>query len=233
MLQQTQVARVIPKYEAWLSRFPDVRSIADAPLAGVLALWNGLGYNRRAVYLQKAAREVCGRFGGVFPRSEADLCSLPGVGPYTAGAVSAFAFGNPAVFVETNIRAVFIYRFFPDAREKIDDRDLLPLVARMLDRENPREWYYALMDLGAELKRTMPNPSRKSKQYARQSRFEGSFRQARGAILRQLAKRASATLTEIAQTEKVESGRICAAAEKLEQEGLVVRDGETLRVREH
>ena len=187
MLQQTQVSRVFPKFEAWMARFPDVRSLAEASLSEVLAFWNGLGYNRRAVYLQKAACEVCDRFGGNFPRSEEELRSLPGVGAYTAGAVSAFAFGTPSVFIETNIRTVFIHRFFSDIQEKIDDSQILPLVRQTLDRENPREWYYALMDFGAELKRTVPNPGRKSKHYAKQSKFEGSFRQAlsaRGFVLR-------------------------------------------------
>lgn len=225
MLQQTQVARVLPKFEAWLERFPDLSSLAEAPLPDVLALWNGLGYNRRAIYLQKTCREVLSRYGGIFPQAEAELRTLPGIGPYTAGAVCAFAFNLPAVFVETNIRAVFIQRFFSDASEKVDDREILPLVEQSLDRENPREWYYALMDYGAELKRTVPNPSRKSRQYTRQSRFEGSFRQARGAILRQLTRQPSARLAEIAAAEGIELARIEAAARKLVQEGIIQAEG--------
>ncbi len=234
MLQQTQVPRVIPKYEAWMERFPDAHHLAQASLAEVLTLWNGLGYNRRAVYLQKAVQEVCGRYGGVFPRSEAELCTLPGVGPYTAGAVCAFAFDMPVVFVETNIRSVFIHYFFTGADKKIDDRDILPLVRLTLDEERPRAWYYALMDLGAELKRTLPNPSRKSNQYAKQSRFEGSFRQVRGAILRQLAEvgNASRTLSEIAVAEGIDVNRIRAAAETLVREGILVQIGESVRIKD-
>lgn len=232
MLQQTQVARVLPKFEAWLQRFPDLRSLAEAPLPDVLALWNGLGYNRRAIYLQKACREVLSRYGGVFPRTEADLRALPGIGPYTAGAVCAFAFNLPAVFVETNIRAVFIQRFFSDASEKVDDREILPLVAQTLDAENPREWYYALMDYGAELKRTVTNPTRRSRQYTRQSRFEGSFRQARGAILRQLTRQPSARLEEIAAAEGIELARIEAAARKLVQEDIIRAEGSRFCIRQ-
>ena len=232
MLQQTQVARVLPKFEAWLERFPDLQSLAEAPLPDVLALWNGLGYNRRAIYLQKACREVLSRYGGVFPRTEAELRTLSGIGPYTAGAVCAFAFNLPAVFVETNIRAVFIHRFFADSPEKVDDREILPLVEQSLDRENPREWYYALMDYGAELKRTVPNPSRKSRQYTRQSRFEGSFRQARGAILRQLTRQQSARLEEIAAAEGIELARIEAAARKLVQEGIIQAEGSRFCIRQ-
>lgn len=232
MLQQTQVARVLPKFEAWLERFPDLQSLAEAPLPDVLALWNGLGYNRRAIYLQKTCREVLSRYGGIFPRTEAELRTLPGIGPYTAGAVCAFAFNLPAVFVETNIRAVFIQRFFSDASEKVDDREILPLVEQSLDRENPREWYYALMDYGAELKRTVPNPSRKSRQYTRQSRFEGSFRQARGAILRQLTRQQSARLEEIARAEGIELARIEAAARKLVQEGIIQAEGTRFCIRQ-
>lgn len=232
MLQQTQVARVIPKYGAWLERFPDLASLAEAPLPDLLALWNGLGYNRRAIYLQKACREVLSRYGGVFPRTEAELRTLPGIGPYTAGAVCAFAFKQPAVFVETNIRAVFIHSFFSDSAGRVDDKEILPLVNQTLDRQNPREWYYALMDLGAELKRTVGNPSRRSRQYTRQSRFEGSFRQARGAILRQLTRHKAARLKAIAESEGIELARIEAAANKLVQEEIIQADGSLFRIRE-
>lgn len=221
MLQQTQTLRVLPKYEAWLVLFPDAASLASAPLSDVLAAWNGLGYNSRAKYLQNACREVCGKYNGIFPGTKDGLDSLPGVGPYTAGAVSAFAYNNPEVFIETNIRSVFIFFFFNGTEEKIPDQLLLPLVEQTLDRNNPREWYYALMDYGAELKKRVKNPSRKSAQYAKQSKFEGSLRQARGAILRQLTEKGFVTLAEIAEAEHIDLYRLEKAAQKLTSENLV------------
>ena len=231
MLQQTQTARVIAKYDEWMRVFPTVQSLAAAALSDVLAHWVGLGYNRRAVFLHKACKAVCAEYGGSFPRTQEALRSLPGIGPYTAGAVGTFAYNQPNVFIETNIRSVFIHRFFSDGaladgERKIDDKEIVPLIEQTLDRTNPREWYYALMDYGADLKKKGENPSRKSRQYARQSRFEGSLRQARGAILRHLAQNAAASLDQIAKAEHIDIARLERAADRLLAEHLVaVRDG--------
>lgn len=221
MLQQTQTLRVVPKYEAWLKRFPTANSLAEAPLADVLALWNGLGYNRRAKYLQAACAEVCRRYSGRFPSFSSELEQLPGIGPYTARAVSSFAFNNPEAFVETNIRSVFIFFFYNDTSEKIPDSELLAVAEQTVDKNDPRTWYYALMDYGAELKKRVKNPSRKSASYAKQSKFEGSLRQARGAILRQLAEKKKVTLFEIASAEHIDMYRLEEAARKLSCEQLV------------
>ena len=232
MLQQTQTLRVLPKYKAWLALFPDAASLARAPLADVLAAWNGLGYNRRAKYLQEACRAVCEKYNGTFPHTKDGLDLLPGVGPYTAGAVSAFAYNNPEIFIETNIRSVFIFFFFNGTEKKIPDTELLPLVEQTLDRNNPREWYYALMDYGAELKRRVKNPSRKSAQYAKQSKFEGSLRQARGAILRRLTEKGEETLALIADAEHIDLYRLEKAAEKLTAEKLVCEKDGVYRIAE-
>ena len=246
--------------------------------SAALACWSGLGYNRRAVFLQNACKAVCNEHGGVFPTTQKALQALPGIGSYTAGAVATFAYDQPNVFIETNIRSVYIHTFFaPDGAVaaaggnnaanvdavsqsadgiaaaagihgavsavdsalsaagtllqpaastfptsgKIDDKDIAALVEQTLDRTNPREWYYALMDYGAMLKKQTVNPSRRSRQYAKQSRFEGSFRQARGAILRQLSQRQHATLAEIALHEHIDLARLSSAAEKLVAEKLV------------
>ena len=230
MLQQTQTIRVLPKYQAWISRFPDAQTLATAPLADVLKAWNGLGYNRRARFLQNACIEVCRTYGGVFPSDKAGLDALPGVGPYTAGAVSAFAYNNPEVFIETNIRSVFIFFFFNNTDEKISDSRILPLVECTLDRTAPREWYYALMDYGAELKKHVKNPSRKSAQYAVQTKFQGSLRQARGAILRQLTENGSGTLEQIASAEQIDLCRLEQAAHKLTGEQLVCEKNGVYRI---
>lgn len=183
MLQQTQVARVLPRWEAWMRLFPTVDALAAADTATVLEQWQGLGYNRRALALKRAC-EACARdFGGELPREEADLLALPGVGPATCAGVRAFAYDLPSVYIETNVRTVFIHELFPD-RDAVADRELRPLVERTCPRTGVRDWYYALLDWGAHLKRTTVNPSRRSAHYARQSAFEGSRRQKRAEILR-------------------------------------------------
>ena len=185
MLQQTQVDRVAPKYLAFLEAFPRPADLAAAPLSELLRLWSGLGYNRRALALKRAAEALSAAGAAGPPDDEEALLALPGVGPYTARAVLAFAYERPTVFVETNIRTVFLYHFFPEA-EKAGDAVLEPLVAASLRREDPRTWYYALMDYGSALKREYGNPNARGSGYARQSPFEDSHRRIRGAILREL-----------------------------------------------
>lgn len=191
MLQQTQVGRVIPKYQQFLQLFPTVFALAQAPLADVLQAWSGLGYNRRAKFLWQAAQYVQTQCDGVFPQEVADLVALPGVGKNTAGAIATYAFNTPEAFIETNIRTVFIHHFFADHAD-VSDAALLPYITQVLDElgasRTPREWYWALMDYGTYLKQTVGNVSRKSKTYAKQSTFEGSKRQVRGQVLRALAE---------------------------------------------
>ena len=196
MLQQTQVARVTRYYPRFLARFPEPAALARAPLRAVLEQWSGLGYNRRALALQRAAAAVVRDHGGAVPADRAALLQLPGVGPATAGAVLAFAFERPVVFIETNIRRVYLDRFFPTATT-VPDRALLPLVARTLDRHRPRRWYYALMDYGAALGGRGGNANRRSAHYTRQSAFAGSTRQLRGLVIRLLTARRCLTCREL------------------------------------
>jgi A/G-specific adenine glycosylase len=189
MLQQTQVARVIDKYELFVRLFPTLDSLASASTADVLRAWQGLGYNRRGLNLQRSAKLVVSEFGGSVPDAFPDLLRLPGVGRATAAAVCAFAFGIPVPFLETNIRSAYIHHFFQEC-SRVSDADLLPLVETTLDRENPRDWYYALMDYGTWLKKVHPNPSRRSSHHeTAQSPFPGSHRQLRATILRALLAR--------------------------------------------
>jgi A/G-specific adenine glycosylase len=183
MLQQTQVGRVMERYHEWLEAFPTLEALAAAPLAAVLERWQGLGYNRRAIALKRAAEQSMERFGGRLPRDAVALRSLPGVGPTTGSAVLNYAYRVPAPFIETNVRAVFLHHFFPDT-EGVPDRALMPLVEATWDREDPRGWGYALMDYGTFLKRSGANPSRRSRHHTRQSPFEGSKRQSRAKLLR-------------------------------------------------
>lgn len=229
MLQQTQTDRVVPKYVAWLEAFPDARTLASAPFSKVLELWVGLGYNRRARFLQEACKAVVSDLDGTFPSDPAGLEKLPGIGPYTARAVSTFAFGVPNAFIETNIRSVYIFFFFPDAAD-VTDKEILALVEQTIWTENPREWYYALMDYGADLKKKVGNPNRKSRHYAKQSKFEGSARQARGAIIRYLTANGNARLEEVSAAEALEYERLEAAAKKLVDEGFVAESGGVYRI---
>ncbi len=185
MLQQTQVARVIPKYEQFLETFPSLEALAKAPLGTVLQAWDGLGYNRRAKFLHEAAQQITKEHHGKLPTQMQPLLELPGIGSNTAGAILAFAYNQPVVFVETNIRTVFIHHFFHD-QTAVTDKTILELVAQTLDTEHSREWYWALMDYGAYLKQTIGNLNKQSKNYVRQSRFEGSRRQLRGQLIRLL-----------------------------------------------
>jgi A/G-specific adenine glycosylase len=187
MLQQTQTQRVIQKYEEFLNVFPTFQDLAQARLHDVLSVWQGLGYNRRGKFLHESAQRIVVEHKGILPASPALLVELPGIGPATAASMVTFAYNIPTIFIETNIRAVYLYSFFP-GQDKIHDRDIEPLVAATVDQNNPREWYYALMDYGVYLKKKYPNPSRKSVHHTKQSTFEGSDRQIRGMIIRLLTR---------------------------------------------
>lgn len=190
MLQQTQTTRVDGRWQRWLERFPTVDALAAADAADVLDEWQGLGYNRRALSVLRAAQAVSAA-GGMMPAETAALEALPGIGPATAAGIRAFAFDLPGVYLETNVRTVFLHELYPNA-ESVPDRELVPLVRDTCPpdasdpEDDPRAWYYALLDYGAYLKRTVPNPSRRSRGHTRQSRFEGSHRQKRAELLRVL-----------------------------------------------
>ena len=190
MLQQTQTSRVDGRWQRWLERFPTPAALAAAAPADVLDEWQGLGYNRRALALHRAAQAVAA-LGGELPAETAALEALPGVGPATAAGIRAFAFDLPSVYLETNVRSVLLHELFP-GEEAVPDRRLVPILRATCPddahdpKDDPRTWYYALLDYGAYLKRSVPNPSRRSRGHARQSRFEGSHRQKRAELLRAL-----------------------------------------------
>ena len=188
MLQQTQTHRVIHKYEEFIAAFPTINSLAASELRDVLMVWQGLGYYRRARYLHQLAHIVVNEHGGLLPSDAQILQTLPGIGAGTAGSLGAFAYNLPTVFIETNIRTVFIHCFFHD-NVVVTDKELLPLIAATVDHGNPREWYYALMDYGVWCKSQYVNPSRKSAHYNKQSKFEGSDRQIRAQILKLVAQK--------------------------------------------
>ena len=217
MLQQTQVPRVLPKFASFLALFPTIDALATAPLADVLRAWSGLGYNRRAKFLWQAAKVIVSDYSGHIPNDEVRLQTLPGIGKNTAGAIAAYAFNRPAIFVETNVRTVFIHHFFAD-ETAVPDAAIVELVRQTLDREQAREWYWALMDYGSHLKQTVGNLARSSKSYARQSKFEGSLRQVRGAVIRFVAA-APRTARELAG--EVGDDRLEVVLRDLEREQLI------------
>ena len=186
MLQQTQVSRVAPKFDEFVRVFPDVESLARAELGDVLQLWSGLGYNRRAKYLWQAASVIQDEFSGAFPKTLEGLTKLPGVGPNTAGAIMTYAHNKPVVFVETNIRSVYLHHFFMN-RDDVADSEIREKVAETMDHEHPREWYWALMDYGTELKAQKLGNIHGSKHYTKQPKLAGSLREMRGRILKALA----------------------------------------------
>ena len=183
MLQQTQVARVGRFWERFMALFPTIDALASADTADVLAQWQGLGYNRRALALKKTADVCAAERGGMLPHTAEELQKLPGIGPATAAGVVAFAFNRPSTYLETNVRTVFLHELFPN-RDGVSDKELVPLVADTCPAEGARAWYYALLDYGAHLKTLVANPSRRSAHYTRQSTFEGSRRQKRAELVR-------------------------------------------------
>ncbi len=185
MLQQTQVDRVIPAFKRFIKTFPTIRSLADASLRDVLAAWQGLGYNRRARFLHETAQRMVKEYHGRVPADPIVLETFPGIGKNTAASICAFAFDAPVIFIETNIRSVYIKYFF-SGMASVRDEDILNIVAHTMDRKHPRQWYSALMDFGSDLKKRESNPSRKSAHYVRQKPFKGSVRETRGAIMRAL-----------------------------------------------
>lgn len=217
MLQQTQVSRVVPKYRQFLALFPNIESLAAAELAEVLAAWSGLGYNRRAKFLHQTAKVVTERLNGLIPQDSAELVQLPGIGINTAGAILAYSFNQPVTFIETNIRSVYLHHFFTDQSD-IADKILLPLVEATLDTSNPREWYWALMDYGTFLKATIENPSIRSRHYSRQTKFEGSKRQIRGRVIKQLLQ-APASQAELQL--HITDERLAEVLQDLQQEQMI------------
>lgn len=228
MLQQTQTERVKKKYEEFIHKFPTVQSLADASLAKVLEVWQGLGYNRRGVYLKKSAEYIRTHFGGRVPVTSEELVQLPGIGPNTAGAILAFAYNVPVVFIETNIRRVYIHHFFSD-RQEIHDNDIKLLIEQTLPKGDFRDWYYALMDYGVYLAKGGENPNRKSKHYSIQTNFEGSRRQLRSKILKMVLRNKTTNVSDITD-EKFDSAYIDDVIQDLVVEGVIVRSGQVLTI---
>lgn len=217
MLQQTQVERVLPRYLSFIERFPTVTSVADASQADIMQAWTGLGYYRRARNLHQSCQMIMATWNGRLPQKSAELVMLPGVGANTAGALMAYTFNAPVVFVETNIRTVFLYYYLAD-RNKISDTEIKQLVEKTLDKVQPRQWYWALMDYGSYLKKGFGTLNQRSTSYRRQAAFSGSRRQLRGAVIAQLTAQ-SLSLPELSM--RIADNRLAAVLEELCNEKLI------------
>jgi A/G-specific adenine glycosylase len=236
MLQQTQALRVVSKFQSFIQKFPDFETLAHASTAEVLKEWQGLGYNRRGLNLKRLAEQVVTKHNGKVPKTAEELIELPGIGPGTVGSILAFVHNIPYPFIETNIRTVYLHFFFKD-KEGITDKKLFPLIAKTLDNENPREWYYALMDYGVMLKKLHKNPSRKSLHYKKQSSFKGSNRELRSQILKKILE--TPDITETAMTRLIDKNKYSSLTpqavkkniDDLIKEGFIVRNGKKLQIK--
>lgn len=220
MLQQTQVSRVLPKFESWMKQFPNIEVLAEASRKDVLTLWQGLGYTRRAKFLHEAAQKIAK--DGV-PQTVEGLEDLPGIGHYTARAIATFAWNQSHTFVETNIRTVYINHFFKN-NDSITDGDILSLVEQTLDSGKPREWMYALMDYGSYLKSQGKAHNARAKSFTRQSKFKGSVREVRGSIMKFFATKSILTVKDVQEFENLfDTGRVEKALAGLVKDGLIVK----------
>jgi len=224
MLQQTQTERVKVKYQEFLAAFPTFQKLRSAPLPKLLSVWQGMGYNRRALHLKMCAEIIVSDFGGKIPRSPEILRTLPGIGPYSASAVLAFAFNEPVSFIETNIRAVFISTFFR-SRSNVTDREIFPFIEQTVDKKSPREWYYALMDYGVKIKKESPRITQKSAHYLKQSSFKGSRRELRGSVLRLLGRNRELTLEKFTKETGKTKTELKTVLLTLEKEGFLFKRG--------
>jgi A/G-specific adenine glycosylase len=227
MSQQTQITRVVPKYTAWMKRWPTIADLDQASLAQVLTMWSGLGYNRRAKSLLETSKVVVRHFEGILPREEKALLALPGIGRYTAAAIQAFAFNLPVVVMDTNIRTVYIATFFPKAKQ-VTDSELYPIIETTMDRLQPGRWFNALIDYGASMKSQGGNHATRSKSYVKQAPLKGSVREVRGYVLKQVTQGMILKRTDILNI--FDEARLTKALTDLRQEGLIkiTPDGESV-----
>jgi len=229
MLQQTQTGRVSEKFLNFVKQFPDFKALSESSLEDILKAWQGLGYNRRAIALKKIAEIVINDYEGTLPDSIEILKSFPQIGHNTASSIAAFAFNKPAIFIETNIRRVYIYFFFPE-KQKIDDKDILPLVKKTIDNENPREWYYALMDYGVMLKKKYPELNKRSRAYRKQSQFKGSDREVRGMVLKLILNQKSYSKSKLAKKLEISRKKLKRILVQLQKEGFIEINGDLIIV---
>ncbi len=225
MLQQTQVSRVIPKYEAWLRALPTIDHLAKATTADVLSLWSGLGYNRRALFLQKAAKTIVFDHKGIWPQSVAELKNLPGIGEYTARAVACFAFDEQVAVVDTNVKKVIAVELFAGVLP--EDKTISKIADALLPHGKAYDWNQGLMDYASTMlkKEKIPIP--------RQSTFKGSRRYYRGKIIKLLLERREIEEHEIISVisdAKANAEHIQSILTDLKREGFILQKNEKIMI---
>ncbi len=220
MLQQTQVDRVIPYYHKWLETFPTLESLAKAEKTLILKNWSGLGYNNRPLRLQQLAQQLTQK-SLPFPTTYVSLVELPGIGPYTANAILAFAFNQSVPVIDTNIRRVLIHELhLPEA---ISLENLQIIAQQCIPKDKSKLWHNALMDYGA-----LYATSRKTgiESLSKQSKFEGSTRQVRSNIVKYLLENKTTTLERLKSL--YSHKEFNTILEKMLKEGLVKQKENTL-----
>ena len=217
MLQQTQVSRVLPKYDAWMRQYPTMYDAAAASLGEVLMIWQGLGYNRRAKWLYESLKYFCD--SGI-PGNLLDVQQLAGIGPNTAAAIKVYVDDKPEVFIETNIRTVVLEHVF-ESQQNVNDDAIRCVVAAILPKKQVREWYWALMDYGSYLKSQKRSHLHRAASHKPQKPFSGSPRQLRGHVLRHLAQNGPVEYDEVMAV--LDDARTQRVVEQLLHEGLVER----------
>lgn len=230
MLQQTQTGRVAEKFLNFIDKFPDFYTLSQAQLEDVLKTWQGLGYNRRAVALKKIAEMIITDYNGDLPDSIDILKTFPQIGHNTASSIVTFAFNKPTIFIETNIRRVYFYFFFPGKRS-ITDKQIIPILEKTMDCENPRKWYYALMDYGVMLKKTYPDLNKRSAHYRKQAPFKGSSRELRGKILKILINKKNMKRGDLLKELKgVTSEKLKQILDQLVKESFIKLENDTIQI---
>lgn len=223
MLQQTQVARVIPKFNAWMKKFPTLKSLAEASTRDVLFFWSGLGYNRRALYLHKLAKEVVKNNNSVFSQEESVLIQLPGIGKYTARAILCFAFDKQIAVVDTNVRKVILTRF-PEVTDS--PKEIQEVADMLLPKGKAYEWNQALMDYASAVlkKEKIAIP--------KQSAFKDSDRYYRGQILRMLliAPETMNNLLKKFKNSNINKERLKKIIVQLQKEGMLLLEKNTVKL---
>lgn len=226
MLQQTQVERVKIKYAEFIKKFPTIQSVAQAEKTEILITWQGLGYNRRALFIKRSCEEIILNHNGKFPKDFITLQILPGIGPSTAGAICAFAYNQPVTFIETNVRAVILHFFFKN-KEKISDKEVFTVLGKVTPKTiSSRDWYYALYDYGTFLKKTIGKKKKtelhkQSKHYNKQSKFEGSFRQKRSNVLKLKLAQPDISEIEIISQLKITEQELDDVLFSLDKDGMI------------
>ncbi len=229
MSQQTQLSRVIPKYLEWMQQLPTLESLSTASTDQVLRFWSGLGYNRRAIYLKNISQLVVSDYNGQFPKEYDNLITLPGIGKYTASAISCFAFNQQIVVIDTNVRKTILLTFFPyNEHHLVNDKEISHVANLLLPKRKAKIWNQALMDYAAIQLKGRKVPLKKQPQFIYSSRYY------RGMIIKLLLQKKQILRkdigVEVGYDPKKTNGSIDALIDKLVKEKLIVSKGSYLQL---